>query len=191
MSFSRCLGKGGFLWLLLRRSGATLRYGTLAQATLPSPNLAGMRLANESKPWLSALLFDASLVNGDRNLLENETASTANAMALRELSSTFYRLSARDARPATTSISRNCRRYASGETSTESSQRREEFSEDLQELESSSSYSPTDIPAEKIKAFDPVKRAQGRKRQLPPSRYVTCKLDFSEDANTYNLQIPI
>jgi large subunit ribosomal protein L5 len=46
----------------------------------------------------------------------------------------------------------------------------QELSEDFQELESQSSYSFTEMPVEKIKAYDPVKRAQGRKRELPPSR---------------------
>ena len=98
-------------------------------------------------------------------------------MALRELSSTFYRLSVRDVRPSTASISRNYRRYASGEAAAESSLR-QEISEDLQELELTSSYSPTDIPAAKIEAFDPVKRAQSRKRQLPPSRYINLEAGY-------------
>jgi hypothetical protein len=87
-------------------------------------------------------------------------------MALRELPSTLSRLIARDSRLTTASISRNCRRYAS---TAEAS--RKEATEDLQDLESQSSFSANDYPAEKIKAYDPVKRAQGRKRELPPSRY--------------------
>src|SRR5277367_4213903 len=92
-------------------------------------------------------------------------------MALRELSSTFCRLSIRDVRPSATSMTRNCRRYASGEASAEAAPV-QQVSEDLQELESNSSYSSAEILTEKIKAYDPVKRAQGRRRELPPSRYV-------------------
>jgi len=84
-------------------------------------------------------------------------------MALRELPSTFGRLLCRDARPLASSISRRCRR----DVSTAASQ---ELSEDIQELESQSSLAWTDSSAENANAFDPIKRAKGRKQQLPPSR---------------------
>jgi large subunit ribosomal protein L5 len=87
-------------------------------------------------------------------------------MALRELPSNLFRLVGRDVRPATTTILRNCRRYASGEASSA-----KDALEDLQDLESQSTFSSSEFELEKIKAYDPVKRAQGRKKELPSSRY--------------------
>ena len=87
-------------------------------------------------------------------------------MALRELPSILSRFAGRDARPRMTTNLRNCRRYASGEASIAN-----ETPEDLEDLESQSSFSPSELEPEKIKAYDPVKRAQGRRRELPPSRY--------------------
>lgn len=139
-----------------------------------------------SGSFVPCRIFDAS--RRLRNL-EDETASTTNAMALRELSSTFFRLSKRDVRPSMTSMTSNCRRYASSEASSEASST-QEISQDLQELESISSYSPSDIPTESIKAYDPVKRAQGRRRQLPPSRFVNWTRYTSDTANTM-FQLPV
>jgi large subunit ribosomal protein L5 len=88
-------------------------------------------------------------------------------MALRELPSSLRRLALRDARPTPTSLGRYCPRYASAEATAP-----QEVSEDFQDLESQSSLSTQFTSDEKIKAYDPVKRAHGRKRELPPSRYV-------------------
>ena len=88
-------------------------------------------------------------------------------MALRELPSAFRSLATRDVRPLTASIAWNCRRYASAGTAI-----KEEAPSDFQDLELQSSFA-VKLPSDdgKITEFDPVKRAQGRKRELPPSRY--------------------
>jgi large subunit ribosomal protein L5 len=95
-------------------------------------------------------------------------------MALRELPSSLRRLALRDARPAATAVGGCCRRYASAAAAAAP----QEVSEDFQDLESQSSLSPQFSPDEKIKAYDPIKRAQGRRRELPPSRYVWKPLIF-------------
>lgn len=87
-------------------------------------------------------------------------------MALRELPSALRRLTTRDARPATNSINRSCRRFASTEVGTK------ETSEDFQDLESKSSLLSNGAVDEKVKSYDPIKRSQGRRTQLPASRYV-------------------
>src|SRR6266536_2748664 len=61
---------------------------------------------------------------------------TIGIMALRVLPSTFGRLITRDTRPTTASIPRDCRRYVS----TAEAASRKEASEDLQDLESHSSF---------------------------------------------------
>jgi len=76
-------------------------------------------------------------------------------------------LGLRDGRSVAGGISRSCRRYASGEAASKG-----DVSEDLQDLESNSSLSSAGTLSEKISAYDPVKRAQGRRRQLPASRYI-------------------
>ncbi|KAH7393157.1 ribosomal protein L5 domain-containing protein [Cadophora sp. MPI-SDFR-AT-0126] len=86
-------------------------------------------------------------------------------MALRELPSALRRLTTRDARPATTSISRSCRRLATTEAGAQ------ETSEDFQDLESKSSLLSNGAVDEKVKSYDPIKRSQGRRTQLPASRY--------------------
>lgn len=58
------------------------------------------------------------------------------------------------------------RRFASSEASYA-----QDVAADLHELESQSSFSTTDYSKEKIEAFDPVKKAKARKRELPASRY--------------------
>ena len=87
-------------------------------------------------------------------------------MALRELPSALRRLGGRDAKSRTMIILRNSRRHASGEASPS-----KEVLEDIQDLESQSSFSSSAFEPERIKAFDPVKKSQGRRRELPPSRY--------------------
>lgn len=97
-------------------------------------------------------------------------------MALRELPSigTLSRLMTRHPRPRASvpSIpavgSRRC--YASD---AEAVSRQETSSaEDLQDLESESSFTSTAELSEKIGDFDPVKTSQRRQGRLPPSRYV-------------------
>ncbi len=74
----------------------------------------------------------------------------------------------RDSRSIAASAVQHCRRYASTAEA-----RAEQVSEDYQDLESQSSFlSNTPFEEEKIKSWNPIKRAQGRRRQLPPSRYV-------------------
>ena len=87
-------------------------------------------------------------------------------MALRELPSALRRLTTRGARPATNSITRSCRRFASTEAGAQ------ETSEDFQDLESKSSLLSNGAVDEKVKSYDPIKRSQGRRTQLPASRYV-------------------
>jgi large subunit ribosomal protein L5 len=89
-------------------------------------------------------------------------------MALRELPSSLRRLALQDARPTATLAGRCCRRYASAEATAS-----QELLEDFQDLESQSSLSTQFTPDEKITAYDPIERAKGRKRELPPSRCVT------------------
>ncbi|TAQ89782.1 hypothetical protein B7494_g1863 [Chlorociboria aeruginascens] len=88
-------------------------------------------------------------------------------MAVREFPSALCRLATRPTRPAVTStISRSCRRYASEEATS-----KQEVSSDLRELESSSSISSVGFSPLGVEGYDPVKRAQGRRRELPPSRF--------------------
>ncbi|CZR58996.1 probable 50S ribosomal protein L5 [Phialocephala subalpina] len=86
-------------------------------------------------------------------------------MALKELPSALRRLAVQDTR-SITSLVRNGRRYASTEAAGKDASR------DLQDLESRTSYSPMTVAAdEKADGYDPVKRVQQRRRQLPASRY--------------------
>jgi large subunit ribosomal protein L5 len=82
-------------------------------------------------------------------------------MALRELPSALSRLAIRDTRPSLLPTLRNGRRQASNEASAV---------RDINDLESQSSFSSSGPTAEIIEAYDPVKRAQARRRELPPSR---------------------
>jgi hypothetical protein len=86
-------------------------------------------------------------------------------MALRELSLTLCRQATKSPRSAISIAARHSRRYASGEAAAP-----QDAVVD-QDLEPESSFSTSDYPKEKIEEFDPVKTAQGRQRQLPPSRY--------------------
>jgi hypothetical protein len=88
------------------------------------------------------------------------------SMALRELPWSLGRLTTRCPRRVASATVICSRRFASSQASYS-----QEVSPDVQELESQSSFSTTDYSTEKIEAYDPVKRAQGRKRELPPSRY--------------------
>jgi hypothetical protein len=89
-------------------------------------------------------------------------------MALREMPLTLCRLTTRAARPVFTAPALSSRRYASSEAASTP-----DAAADLQDLESQNSFTVSEYPSEKIKAFDPIKRAQGRTRELPPSRYDT------------------
>ncbi|PMD28430.1 ribosomal protein L5 [Hyaloscypha hepaticicola] len=91
-------------------------------------------------------------------------------MALRELPSSLRRMALRDARPTAAIASKCLRRYASGEA-VAAAPARGEVPEDFRDLESESSLFTAFSPDEKIKAYDPIKRTQARKRELPPSRY--------------------
>ncbi len=88
-------------------------------------------------------------------------------MAIRELPSAFCRLAIRDARPLLRTSIGNGRQQASGAASAV----KDDPSADIEDLESQSSFSADGPSEEVIKKYDPVKRAQSRKRELPPSRY--------------------
>ncbi|RFU25991.1 hypothetical protein B7463_g10354, partial [Scytalidium lignicola] len=87
-------------------------------------------------------------------------------MALRELPSILGRCMSRDVRQTSTILSQQCRGYAS-----QNATAKEALSSDLQDLESQSSLTASQPPEDVINAYDPVKRAQSRRRELPPSRY--------------------
>jgi len=113
-------------------------------------------------------------------------------MALRELSSSFIRLSVRNNRPGPSCIARNSGRFVSTDASTTSVASIEaamkaskaamdagrtqgppanDLNDDLEDLESQSSFSaPSKASPSQIKEYNPVKRAEERKRQLPASR---------------------
>lgn len=93
-------------------------------------------------------------------------STSRTAMALRELPSALGRLAVRDARPILRLSRSNGRRPASGEAVAV-----KEYSTDIQDLESQSSFQSTGPSEEIIEAYDPIKRAQARRRELPPSRY--------------------
>lgn len=86
-------------------------------------------------------------------------------MSLRELPSALRQLLIRDLRTTAAVSTQISRRYASGQAAAV-----QEASEDLDDLESQSALSSTELPSEAVKAYDPIKRSQGRKRQLPASR---------------------
>jgi large subunit ribosomal protein L5 len=83
-------------------------------------------------------------------------------MALRELPSALCRLAIGNARPLSLSTVCNGRRQASNDAA---------VVEDIGDLESKSSFSVSGPSEEIIREYDPVKRAQARRRELPPSRY--------------------
>jgi len=87
-------------------------------------------------------------------------------MALRELPSALRQLLVRDLRSTATVPTQTFRRYASGQAAAV-----QEASEDLDDLEPQSALTSIELPSEAAKAYDPIKRSQGRKRQLPASRY--------------------
>lgn len=97
-------------------------------------------------------------------------------MALRELPSigTLGRLVSRQTHPRPRAslpslpVARSKRCYASAAEARQEAS----LSEDLQDLESESSFTSTAELSEKIGGFDPAKTAQRRQGRLPPSRYV-------------------
>jgi len=94
-------------------------------------------------------------------------------MAVRELSSSFARLALSDSRPILTKKAWTPRRYVS-----EAALQRA-INEDLKDLESNSSFEAPALDLEKARAYDPVQRAQARRRELPASRYVVNCTDLS------------
>ncbi|KAG9249227.1 ribosomal protein L5 domain-containing protein [Calycina marina] len=110
-------------------------------------------------------------------------------MALRELSSSLIRQAAKSSRALPSCIGRATSRFASTEatppqkspvegitktSTTPQGAKAISFNDfdDLADLESESSFAkPLNLSSSKISEYDPVKRAQGRKRQLPASRY--------------------
>jgi large subunit ribosomal protein L5 len=92
-------------------------------------------------------------------------ALTQVAMALRDASTALGRLAKRDARIILRSTLSNGRRQASNEALA-----LKESSADIEELESNSSFTTRGPSEEAIKKYDPVKRSQARRRELPPSR---------------------
>jgi large subunit ribosomal protein L5 len=107
-----------------------------------------------------------------RRILADQEISSIVVMALRELPSALRSLALRDTQSGTSILVRNCRRYASSEAAAP-----QEASEDFQDLDSGSAFISTGPADEKIKTYDPVKRAQGRRRELPPSRCVLKAID--------------
>lgn len=87
-------------------------------------------------------------------------------MALKEVPSTFSRLVLRGARPSVQTLSHNGRRAASN-----AAEPAQEQSEDLQDLETQSSFLTGKPSPKEVKSYDPVKRAESRRTQLPRSRY--------------------
>lgn len=92
-------------------------------------------------------------------------------MALRELPSAVRQLTRRNVRSAPVSASQLTRRFASGEAAAV-----KEVSNDYKDLESQSTLVPSTAKV-KVGEYDPIKRAAGRKRQLPSSRYGTIIAD--------------
>jgi hypothetical protein len=95
-------------------------------------------------------------------------------MASMELPSILRRLALRGVRSNVTPVGRCCSRYAST-----GSARTQEASEDIKELESQSTFTSSLPLDEHIKTYDPIKRSQGRRRELPPSRYVARRMAWS------------
>ena len=143
------------------------RYAGASGGRRPLFRLKSRPTMTSGRYFYAVLIFDE--LNRHRTRFGGQHGLNINVMAMRELSSTGVRLSKRAARPSLTSINRHCGRHASSEAGRDPTT--QELSKDLQELESASSYFQASTPAEDIKAYDPIKRAQGRRRQLPPSRY--------------------
>lgn len=87
-------------------------------------------------------------------------------MALKEVPSTFSRLVLRGARPSTQALSHNGKRAASN-----AAEPAQEQPEDFKDLESQSSFLSGKPSPQVVKSYDPVKRAESRRTQLPRSRY--------------------
>lgn len=111
-------------------------------------------------------------------------------MALRELPRSLCRLTVWCPQRVANTTAISSRRFASSDASAAQA-----APADLQELESQSSFTNIEYPVEKIRAYDPVKNAQGRKRELPPSRYVSRSIvgPFRSErfANFYKIPISI
>jgi hypothetical protein len=109
-------------------------------------------------------------------------------MAIRELPSTLYRLTVKGSRSTVAHISYFPRRYASGEANSIP-----DATADLEELESQSPFSSNDYASEKIQAYDPIKRTQARKRELPRSRYVAgcCRRNVCIELRSLDINIDL
>jgi hypothetical protein len=122
--------------------------------------------------WIDPLLFlphDMMPAQNYRRVSIDQHPLPQLTMALRELPSSLRRLALRDGRPTAAVAGRSWRRYTSAEAVAAAPK---EVSEDFQDLESNTSMFTAFSPDDKIKAYDPIKRTQGRRRELPPSRYV-------------------
>jgi len=108
--------------------------------------------------------------------LATTTTSKSAAMALRELPSVLGRLAIRESRSNGAPISRCCKRFASTEAKTVQWSPMQKAAVKIEDLEPESTFTSTRPPDEHLKSYDPVKRASSRRRQLPPSRYVTLQL---------------
>lgn len=90
-------------------------------------------------------------------------------MSLKEVPSALGRLMSRNATALPQSFARNGRRAASSAASSPAPA--PEQQSDLQELESQSSFLSGRPAPEVVEGYDPVKRAEKRRFQLPRSRY--------------------
>lgn len=93
-------------------------------------------------------------------------------MSSKELPSMLGRLAIRQTRLRPAPIPRCCRRNASTESSSQEVISEGKVAQDIQELEGRSTFTLSSELDEHVSSYDPAKRAQGRRKQLPPSRYV-------------------
>lgn len=100
-------------------------------------------------------------------------------MALQELPSAMRQLATRHTRPVAKCLSPISRRCASGEAAPVQNQE-VVVPEDFQDLEAESSFNTKYPRSDTIKSYDPVKRSQSRRGQLPPSRYVIVSIEYKQ-----------
>ena len=133
---------------------------------------AGERRLAPAKP-LSAKAYVEGIILNIQTILN---CNTLDAMALRELSSSFLRITTRSNRVALPIARQSCCRYASTVasgplTSTEAASAFDATDTDFADLEAMSSFTtPLNVSPEQLQAYDPVKRAKNRRIQLPASR---------------------
>lgn len=102
-------------------------------------------------------------------------------MALRDLPIAFSKLLLRDAPRRLPAAACRTRRHASTKASTK----------DLADLEPSSSLVIPGPSEEVVKSYDPVKRAEARRRELPPSRCVQARKSCARTVLTPSLDISL